>query len=405
MKRTQKWLSFAAGMLLILMLGAVSAAAEEGDRTQTLRSNLEESGFYVQQGLFRELDTVKLASEGKLMSCFGNNAGSAYVVFSLPAAPDQNTSLGSEARGWPDEMATAYDDPAVVNDPANPYFAPGGWEYKLRQDEAIVLITPLPQECKYYSFINYIMFTEDKPGKIYQGKPGMFSVGNEDSGLYHPIFGSIGNSLNMTNIRHSGDSEYGTETVIVISANGTVAEQVIENLQAAGFGEEMINVMPIPAEIYRMGLEKGADTFSFLQRISQAADPNDYRDYLDHISERSTVYRVTPREAIPENPYQNETVIPRGTGVHEAAGLKDPEGTLDAIRKAVLEKYGEEYDYEELACEIAVPEGLTAYFTDFNAKGDNRDAMYLMTPEFTLESDEDFIVVYGVNHTAAGKGI
>lgn len=84
MKRTQKWLSFAAGMLLILMLGAVSAAAEEGDRTQTLRSNLEESGFYVQQGLFRELDTVKLASEGKLMSCFGNNAGSAYVVFSLP---------------------------------------------------------------------------------------------------------------------------------------------------------------------------------------------------------------------------------------------------------------------------------------------------------------------------------
>ena len=89
MKRTQKWLSFAAGMLLILMFGAISAAAEEGDRTQTLRSNLEESGFYVQQGLFRELDTVKLASEGKLMSCFGNNAGSAYVVFSLPAAPEQ----------------------------------------------------------------------------------------------------------------------------------------------------------------------------------------------------------------------------------------------------------------------------------------------------------------------------
>lgn len=37
-----------------------------------------------------------------------------------------------------------------------------------------------------------------------------------------------------------------------------------------------------------------------------------------------------------------------------------------------------------------MPEGLTAYFTDFNAKGDNRDAMYLMTPEFTLDSDEDY---------------
>ena len=41
--------------------------------------------------------------------------------------------------------------------------------------------------------------------------------------------------------------------------------------------------------------------------------------------------------------------------------------------------------------------------TDFNAKGDNRDTSYTMTPEFQLNSDEDFIVVYGVNHTATGK--
>ena len=53
---------------------------------------------------------------------------------------------------------------------------------------------------------------------------------------------------------------------------------------------------------------------------------------------------------------------------------------------------------------IAVPEGLTAYFNDTNAQGDNRDASYLMTEDFTLDSDEDFVVVYGVNHTATGKG-
>ena len=40
----------------------------------------------------------------------------------------------------------------------------------------------------------------------------------------------------------------------------------------------------------------------------------------------------------------------------------------------------------------------TSYEGDFNAKGDNRDAMYLMTPEFTLNSDEDFIVVYSVDN-------
>ena len=166
---------------------------------QELKSMLEKDSFYVQQGVYRELDTVKEASAGRLLSCFGNNAGSAYIVFSMPAAPDQDTSLGSEKLGWPDEIAAIYDDPEVPNAPANPYFAPGGWEYKLRQDEVIVLITPLPGACKYYSFINYLMFTAQKPDKVYEGRKGFFPVGNEESGLYCPVFGSIGNSVNILN--------------------------------------------------------------------------------------------------------------------------------------------------------------------------------------------------------------
>lgn len=134
---------FILAVVLCLMLTAAVWADP-----QQLRTGLEEDGFYVQQGLFYEFDTVELASQGKLLSCFGNNAESAYLVFSLPAAPDQGTSLGSEKLGWPDEIASAYDDPYIENAPANPYFAPGGWEYKLRQDEAIILITPLPEECK-----------------------------------------------------------------------------------------------------------------------------------------------------------------------------------------------------------------------------------------------------------------
>ena len=393
-------------VLLILMLAlgmsTVSLAGGAPD-VQALKALLEEDAFYVQQGVYRELDTVKEASAGRLLSCFGNNAGSAYIVFSLPAAPEQDTSLGSEKLGWPDEIASVHDDPAIVNAPANPYFAPGGWEYKLRQDEVIVLITPLPGECKYYSFINYIMFTQHKPGRTYEGVPGMFTVGNEDTGLYHPIFGSIGNTLNMTNIR--SESVFDSAAVIVIGANQDSVNKVVENLHEAGCDDSIINVMPIPAGTYKMGLQKGADTFSFLQRVSQAADKDAYRDYLDHISERATVYRVTPRSETAARPYPNETVIARGSGVHEAAVLDHAEEKLETIREALIAKYADEYDYEELRGEIAVPEGLTAYFTDFNAKGDNRDAMYLMTPDFTLNSDEDFIVVYGVNHAKTGKAL
>ena len=372
---------------------------------QELKSMLEKDSFYVQQGVYRELDTVKEASAGRLLSCFGNNAGSAYIVFSMPAAPDQDTSLGSEKLGWPDEIAAIYDDPEVPNTPANPYFAPGGWEYKLRQDEVIVLITPLPGACKYYSFINYLMFTAQKPDKVYEGRKGFFPVGNEESGLYCPVFGSIGNSVNILNINHSGDAIFDTEAVIVIGANRDAVDMVVKDLQAAGYDEGAINAMPIPAGTYNMGLQKGADTFSFLQRVSQPEDKAAYRDYLDNISERAVLYRVTPVEEMPEKPYANETVIPRGNGVHETAALTNAAEKLETIREALIAEYGDEYDYEELESDIAVPEGLTAYYNEFNAKGDNRDAMYLMTPDFTLDSDEDFVVVYGVNHSATGKAL
>ena len=175
--------------------------------------------------------TIKEASEGRLMSCFGNNAGSAYTVFSLPAASDQEVP--------------------------NPKFLPLGWQYKLRQDEAIVLITPLPPECKYYSFINYIMFTEQKEGKDYSNEKSFFTVGDETTGIYHPIFGSIGEPVNLLNIKHDGDSVYDSNAVIVISANRTVEENVIAQLQGAGYDSSMINSMPIPAEYLSAGSGKG----------------------------------------------------------------------------------------------------------------------------------------------------
>ena len=78
---------------------------------------------------------------------------------------------------------------------------------------------------------------------------------------------------------------------------------------------------------------------------------------------------------------------------------------LENIREAIIAKYADEYTYEELSTEIAVPEGLTAYYNDTNSQGDNRDAMYVMTRDFTLDSDDDFIVVYGANHTQTGKAI
>lgn len=378
MKKTILRTSLCLALAGVCAVGSflLPARAAAGD---SLKTGLEKEGFTVQEGRYYELDTLQLASEGKLYSCFGNNAGSSYMVFDLPDAPDQKVP--------------------------NPAFPPSGWQYKLRADEAIVLITPLPPECTYYSFINYIMFTAQKEGKDYSSEDGFFSAGNEQTGLYHPIFGSIGNSLNMNNILHDGSSAYGTNAVMVVSANQTVTEKVVKQLKAAGYPESVINVMPIPEDTYRMGLDKGDDTFCLLGRVSQPKDKAAYEKYLEALEKDAIVYRLTPTEEVESNPYENAEVTARGTGVHELSKVPSAPEHLDEIRSALLEQYGKDYTYEELSTKIAVPEGLTAYFNDTNAQGDNRDAAYVMTKDFTLDSDEDFVVVYGVNHTTSGKAI
>ena len=155
-------------LLLSLLAGSSFAENTESasgslipDRSpETLRTLLEEADFYVQDGILYEFDTLKLASEGKLLTCFGNNAGSVYLILNLPPAPEQDAAEGNQDRGWEGEKPSAYDAPEIENAPANPYFSPAGMHFKLRQDEAVVLVTRLPDPCKYWSFIAYDMFTK-----------------------------------------------------------------------------------------------------------------------------------------------------------------------------------------------------------------------------------------------------
>ena len=64
------------------LLTGLPAAAESAP--QDVRTLLEEAGYYVQSGSLYELDTLEEASQGRLLSCFGNNAGSGYLVPMLP---------------------------------------------------------------------------------------------------------------------------------------------------------------------------------------------------------------------------------------------------------------------------------------------------------------------------------
>ena len=357
---------------------AEEAAQEAASQTESfvsdgspeeLRKQLEDADFRVQKGKLYEFDTLRLASEGKLLTCFGNNAGSTYLILNLPPAPNQNAAPGNPERGWEGELESAYDDPDVENAPENPYFSPAGMAFKMRQDEAVVIVTTLPEACKYWSFIAYDMFARQMEGKDYSNEKAYFGFGNDESGYYHTVFASIGWPVNLLNAHHDGDSAFGTKTVIVLCANKTVRDSVSRCLTAAGYPEGMVNVMPIPADTYRMGLERGKDTFSVFGRVSQPEDRDAFRAYLDALPETATVLRVSPKDEIPADPFPIQDLKPRGSGVHEAARLPGCTEKLDRIREAILARYAEEYDYEELSTDIGITDGLTAYIGVSTVRG------------------------------------
>lgn len=397
----------------IMLMGCTNAensesspANEETVNTETFVETLE-SDYYVQKGSFQNLDTIELASQKQLISCFGNNAGSSYLVPFLPPAPNQDPAVGvqNEVYNWPDEQPSEYYDASKTdNYPANPYFSPVGWSYKLAENEAIVLIGELPPECKYYSFINYVFFTQVKEGKDYSNEKGFFQIGNEDIGFYHPVFGSLGTPLNQTNIKGQNGEIFNSKFALVITGDQNTFAEVKNALVSSGISEDIINESPLPSASLNMGLEKGKDTFTTLMRISQPENQEDYQAYIASLEDTMQVYRITPKsESAEAAPYPLTTMRERGTGVHEVSILPDAAQNLDEIRSKLIMQYQDEYTYEELSPEIAVPEGMTAYMNDTNAQGDNRDAAYTMTSDFTLDSDGDFIVVYGVNHAKTDK--
>lgn len=373
-------------LALVALCGLDAALAENAkDNANRFVEALSQT-CDVQEGHFEYMDTIALSSQGKLISCFGNNAGSGYLVPMIPPA----------------EAPSALYDPSAENAPANPYFSPVGWTYKLRQDEAVVLVGTLPPVCKYYFLINYVFASAVKPGKTYTER-SFFKFGSAESGVYHPVFASMRKPVNMNNIRYAGDSCFGGQFAYIAAGNQDTAQAVRAALIGAGYDEKMINIAPFYADTLRMGLEKGADVFSILMRTSQLADEAAFDQWLTSLSETMSVYRVTPKTETSENAYANPTLTPRGIGMHEVQTLPQADKALDTIRQNLIAQYAGEYDDEERTARIAVPEGMTGYLNDENAQGDNRDTSYLMTDDFTLDSDEDFVVVYGVNHVSTGK--
>lgn len=206
----------------------------------------------------------------------------------------------------------------------------------------------------------------------------------------------------MRTLRHEGTRSDLAPYAYLLTGDVRCAEAATVALQKLGIAEHELNVHLLPAGVLALGLDEGRDTFAVLGRASQPEDPDLFGQWLSAIAEETVVLRLTPKNAFhllaPAGP-----LLTRGTGMHEAGRVAGVKAGLDHIRAALMRQYGKDYDVEELSCRIAVTEGLTGYLAGCNSQGDNPGAAYLMAGDFTFESDEDFCVVYGVNHVRSGK--
>jgi hypothetical protein len=354
-----------------------------------------------QEGKGVNIDILKLCSEGFLPSCYGNNQGAPYCIFTMPPAPGQNPAQGQDP-------PIGYNPQDPGNYPANPDFVPPGAMFKLRADEAVVYIGKTPPGCTYFSYIFYICLTENKPGKDYSN---VFVTGNDTVGHYHRIFGSLQDPINNFNIRTENNQNgsgnvFDSSTILVVSADKNTSGKVKAALVRAGFDPSIINESVIPSGVVRMGLEKGKDTFTYLARMAQWKDEQAGHNYVSNLDQFGRVFRITPKVAGSLDPLEPAALKPRGTGETEFQIVPNLSQDMDTLRSGIISKYGTgDYTYQEFTTDLWVPDGLMAYANDTDALADNRDAAYLVSPDFQLNSDDDFVVVYGLNHDKSGKTV
>lgn len=366
-------------------------------------STLEERGFIVQEGELKYIDILKLVSEGVVDNAMGNHAGAPYSPVLIPPAPNQHPSEGQKP-----PIGYTPDDP--TNFPANLNYVAPGFTFKLRPDEAIVLIGQTPPPAVYFSFRSYLGFVENKPGKDYSGE---ITAGDAETGFYHGIFGSLGDQLNNFNIwtentqGGTAGNPFNSSTIIITTADQNVNKQIRDSLAGAGFDPEIMNNDNIPAGLVNMGLEKGKDTFTFLRRAAIWAEKFIGDQYLNNLSHYMKVYRITPKTPYTSlNPWPIPNLKIKETGTTEFKILPNARNELNYLRNQILAKYGsKEFDHTDLNFDLAIVEGFEAILNDVNVWADNRDAIYIESDYFQFKSDDDFLILYGVNHEQTGKAV
>lgn len=341
---------------------------------KALNTALEKSGCTLKLAPFVHVDLIELYQAGRLANAGGNNADAPYraVFGAIPddiVIKDVDQIAGAQAQvdNW------LYSTPGMIE----------GWQ--LNPNEALVIVAKTPPECAYFSYCGFIFY------KYYE---------KEKQRKW--VWTSFNDPLNISTIKTSGTPNgekgdpFNKDTIIIVTADKGTDRLVRDAALSAGYTEDILNTYVIPSSMVKLGIGPEYDTIVLGQRMALFADEKAGKEYVNTVT---AAVRVIPGTQGVLDPFPAPELRVRGTGKTEI----DLRPALDDLRGAVLAEYGS-LTADELKTRVWLTESYDAVQTETYVAGESRDTVYLRSDSLKLgDNPDEFVIVYGINHAAAGK--
>jgi len=359
------------------------------DLIDEMKTAFESKGFLAQEG---EMFFFRLEDKWEMPTYYGNNPASPYGFFRLPPGPGEPDTDDVKVLPWDGELDN-YAKRSL---------------FRLRPDEAVVLIGQTPPECTYFGFTGYLFFRYLTEGGEVQ---------------LNDFFASLGDTENNLTLNTSSDYEdptldpFDKLTVLISAADRETERKAREALIDCGIPENIINTGVIPhldneehdfAPLLNMGYEEHSDIFSLLMRVAGFSDQTAGDKFVE--TPPYNIFRLTPREQGSADPFTLPDLREEGTGTSETPLTTSFLNLVQAVRneyqnqdRIMVTKQGQALPVEGPDC---IRNGQFCF-------GDNHDAQYILYPikklintftGFELSFDEDdFLIVVGVISSLTGK--
>ena len=358
---------------------------QEGNEDTPPTSPLIEDAFEAEGLTFTEGLVTRFTIDDceRIQNCYGNGPTTPYLLFNLPSATGEDGDLPERTIGAiprvPEQMRSSY---------------------YLSANDALVIVGTTPPAAQYFGFTPYI-YTR-----------------TNDMGERISIFASIQDTLNHLTISVIGDDPFSQPFALVVTSDRGALEKVSTALQNNGFASNAINSMPLSRDFIRFGNDADSDTLLLLGRMTNFENKEAGNTYLNALPLR--FFRVTV-ETLGDGlaqPARNT----RGDGASEHPQYAEVVNTLEAeIVASLAETPYEKIEIQSAATIEALLNGDKCIDDVTQCRGDNGDTTYSAGPvevgmtesgaltvgpqlDLTLD-DNDYFIIYGVNHTATGKSV